>query len=378
MRILQVHWTFPPTAGGVESHVADLSAGLAARGCDVTVLTGEPRPEQWPGVTVVRSELLHLVSIRNGRAALDGYHEAVRHDLDRLINNVRPEVVHGHNLHHFTAAPALTLDALAGRYGFRMHHTFHETWPDLLHENPAYRRWSGNYAVSRHISEECAMRIGFVPELRPLGVDTVRFQTHRVVLSGSDDPVILHPARLLPWKGVHVSVQMLSLLRRRGVSARLVLTDTARIADWDGELAKYRHDILAMVSELGLGDSVDLRGVSYRDMPALYEEADVVVYPTVAAEPYGLVPIEAMSARRPVVASRCGGIPETMVDGVTGWLVDPDNVEGLAARVAQVLSDPARARRMGEAGRRRACSEFDLQRYINDMLHAYRVASMAK
>jgi glycosyltransferase involved in cell wall biosynthesis len=378
MRVLQVHWAFPPTTGGVESHVADLSTQLAASGCEVTVLTGEPSPEEWPGVTVVRSELLELGRIRAGTYS-DGNHQAaLLRELDRLVDDVRPDVVHGHNLHHFAAAPALALDELARRHGFRMHHTFHETWPDLLHDEPVYRRWAGNYAVSAHVREECARRIGFAPELRPLGIDVTRFRTSRPALSGPSVPVVLHPARLLPWKGVHLSVRMMGLLAERDVPARLLLTDTGRIADWEGELAGYRAEIIELVRELGIADRVELRAASYREMPGLYEEADVVVYPTVAAEPYGLVPLEAMSSGRPVVATRCGGIPETVVDGETGWLVESGDVEALATRVEGLLAGPDAARRMGEAGRARVARQFDMRRYTEDLLSSYRVASMAK
>jgi len=59
-RILEVHWTFPPTTGGVESHLADLSRQLAARGCEVTVLTGEPQPIASDGCDVISTELLNL------------------------------------------------------------------------------------------------------------------------------------------------------------------------------------------------------------------------------------------------------------------------------------------------------------------------------
>jgi glycosyltransferase involved in cell wall biosynthesis len=326
----------------------------------------------------MRSDVLDLARIRAGLDDHGGYRQAVLDEIEGAVTSTRPDVVHGHNLHHFAAAPALALDELARRHGFRMHHTFHETWPDLLHEEPVYRGWAGNYAVSRHVRDECTRRIGFSPSLRPLGIDVSRFRSARPPLSGDSTPVILHPARLLPWKGVHVSVRMMALLAAHGIPARLVLTDTGRIADWDGELADYRAEIVGLIRDLGLEDRVELRAVSYRDMPALYDEADVVVYPTVAAEPYGLVPLEAMSSGRPVVASRCGGIPETIVDGVTGWLVDVDDVAGLAARVEALVTDPDAARRMGEAARRRVCRHFDMQRYLDDLLDSYRVASMAK
>jgi glycosyltransferase involved in cell wall biosynthesis len=378
MRVLQVHWAFPPTTGGVESHVADLSVALAARDCEVTVLTGEPCPASLTGVTVLHTDALDLNRLRDAGARGDGYEDAVRHEIEEVVRCVEPEVVHGHNLHHFVAAPALVIAMLAGRYGFRVHHTFHETWPDVLHDSPVYRRWAGNYAVSRFVRNECAARIGFEPELRPLGIDTALFTTRRRVLSGGEAPVILHPARLLPWKGVHVSVRMLKLLAERGVPARLVLTDTARIADWDRELASYRASVVELIRRLDLSDLVELRPANYWDMPTLYEASDVVVYPTVADEPYGLVPLEAMSARRPVVASRCGGIPETVVDGLTGHVVPPQDADALATSVAGLLADPDRARAMGDAGRRHVTAHFDLQDYVDAMLRGYRVASTEK
>lgn len=377
MRVLQMHWTFPPTTGGVESHVADLAAGLVGRGCEVTVLTGEPAPQPVPGVRIVSCDVLNLERIRDGLSDQPGYSAAVLTEVGRTVATFRPHVVHGHNLHHFAAAPALAVDDLARRHGFGLHHTFHETWPDLLHEKPVYRMWSGNYAVSRHVRDECAARIGFAPTLRPLGIDVNRFRASRAAFDRHEVPVILHPARLLPWKGVHVSVRMMALLAERGTAARLVVTDTGRIADWDGELSDYRAEILDLIDELGVRDSVVLRPASYHEMPILYEEADVVVYPTVAAEPYGLVPLEAMGSSRPVVASNCGGIPETVVDGVTGWLVEPSDAAGLATRVESLVSDPELARQMGAAGRAHVTAHFDIERYLDELIDAYR-ASMAK
>ncbi|KAF2414873.1 hypothetical protein B1729_02580 [Microbacterium sp. B35-04] len=372
-----MHWAFPPTTGGVESHVADLSIGLARRGHDVTVLTGEHAPRAHPELTVLRSDLLSLERIRSSPDTSFWPRPDLLSELGSILRRVGPDVVHGHNLHHFSAGPALALDRLRAQHRFPVHHTFHETWPDVLHDEPVYRAWEGNYAVSRHVRDECARRIGFAPELRPLGIDTARFQANRPVLSGAGLPTILHPARLLPWKGVHLSVRMIGVLAERGIRARLIITDTARIADWDDELTAYRAEIVGMIERLGVGDLVELRAVDYSAMPALYEEADVVVYPTVAEEPYGLVPLEGMSCRRPVVASRSGGIPETIVDGVTGWIVPRDDVDAMATRVTQMLADPDAARRMGDAGRERVVEHFELERFIDAMEDSYRESLIA-
>jgi glycosyltransferase involved in cell wall biosynthesis len=164
---------------------------------------------------------------------------------------------------------------------------------------------------------------------------------------------------------------MLRTLLDRGRSARLVVTDTQRILDWKSELARYRRDVLAKVEALELGPHVEFRGVAYGDMPPLCEAADVVVYPTVGEEPYGLVPLEAMSCGRPVVASRSGGIPETVEDGVTGHIVPPGDADTLADRVGHLLAHPPLARALGAAGRRRVEAHFSADRYLDALLRRY-------
>ena len=366
LRLAIAHWAFPPTTGGVESHLADLARLLSARGCDVTVLTGESEPIADPSYEVVPVPILRL-----DRSPADDRDEAA---LAAVLRRLRPHVVHGHNLHHFHPAPARVLDRLRGELGFALQHTFHETWPDVLHRDALYRRWDRNWAVSAHVRDECERRIGFRPQLLRLPVDTDRFRSSRRPLENGRPALILHPARLLPWKGVHVSVEMLRELRRRGVDATLVVTDTQRIADWDGELSSYRKRVVEQIRRDGLEDSVRFVSVAYADMPGLYDEADVVVYPTVGEEPYGLVPLEAMSCSRPVVATRSGGIGETVVDGETGYLVERGDAVALADRVETMLRDRALAVRLGERGRRRAVAEFGVDRFLGTLLSAYEAA----
>jgi len=132
------------------------------------------------------------------------------------------------------------------------------------------------------------------------------------------------------------------------------------------------------VYTLGLNRWVEFRPASFDDMPALYESADVVVYPTVEEEPYGLVPLEAMSSRRPIVASRCGGIPETVVDDCTGFLVEPNDLEALTDRVALLISDQALSRRMGAEGRCRVVRSFNVRRYVTWLALQYGFAQAAR
>jgi glycosyltransferase involved in cell wall biosynthesis len=107
-------------------------------------------------------------------------------------------------------------------------------------------------------------------------------------------------------------------------------------------------------------------------MPRLYAEANVVVYPTVAEEPYGLVPLEAMSCERPIVASRSGGMIETVINGTTGYIVERGDAVGLADKVAELLTEPSRARAMGRAGRAHVQTRFDGMTLARQLLAYYR------
>jgi glycosyltransferase involved in cell wall biosynthesis len=103
--------------------------------------------------------------------------------------------------------------------------------------------------------------------------------------------------------------------------------------------------------------------ISREDLIRLHSHATVFVCPSVY-EPFGLVILEAMACETPVVASRVGGIPEIVVEGETGYLVDLDPADPngftdrLAERLEKLLGDPTLAAKMGKAGRERVVRHF--------------------
>jgi glycogen synthase len=109
------------------------------------------------------------------------------------------------------------------------------------------------------------------------------------------------------------------------------------------------------------------------DVVQLYSHAAVFVCPSVY-EPFGLINLEAMACGTPVVATRVGGIPEVVVDGETGWLVEPGDPAALGQALRRALGDPARATRMGEAGRRRVEAHFSWDRIAERTVDVYREA----
>jgi glycosyltransferase involved in cell wall biosynthesis len=179
----------------------------------------------------------------------------------------------------------------------------------------------------------------------------------------ADGPTILEVARLADVKG-----------QRQLIRALACLDATAVLVGRDLEQGgAYEATLRDEARRLGVADRVILAG--YReDVPALLAGCDVFCLPS-RAEGMPLVVLEAMAQARPVVATAVGGTPELVVDGETGLLVPPDDVDALARALKRALADPGLATRMGEAGRARVERDFSLAASTARVLSLYSEAA---
>lgn len=180
----------------------------------------------------------------------------------------------------------------------------------------------------------------------------------------SDDVLLVSVGRLETNKGFQVLIRALAALVRQGALParwRWVLVG-------DGpKRAQLERDI----ESAGLSANVLVTGrVAAGDLHGWYEAATLFVHPTLY-EGSSLVTLEAMAHRRPVVASRAGGLPDKVIPGVTGWLVPPGNEEALAAAIGKALADGARLNAMGMAGRALVDKEFSWRAATDRLLNVY-------
>ena len=117
-----------------------------------------------------------------------------------------------------------------------------------------------------------------------------------------------------------------------------------------------------LAGELDVSDRITFLG-EVRDVPAVLARARMFVLPS-RSEGIPLTALEAMACGVPVVATRVGGLPEVVQDGVTGLLVPPADPAALANAMVEIWHDPDRGDRMGRAGRRRAEERFDVRRMV--------------
>jgi glycosyltransferase involved in cell wall biosynthesis len=168
------------------------------------------------------------------------------------------------------------------------------------------------------------------------------------------------------------------LTREKGVD--LLLDALAKLSgEWtctivgDGMAAP---DLRARVSRLGIGHRVTFAGwLNGPALDAAFTDASVVVVPSRWPEPFGIVGIEAMAHRRPVVAFRVGGIPEWLSDGTAGFAVTPFDTAAFGERLQWLLAHPADAAAMGLAGRARVERDFHAGAHLSRLVPIYQELS---
>lgn len=170
--------------------------------------------------------------------------------------------------------------------------------------------------------------------------------------------------RLAPWKGQHVFLEAFARAFPAGDEEAVVVG-----APLFGE-AGYESELRLQCRRLGVHRRVQFRGFC-DDVPAELDDLDVLVHASVIPEPFGQVVVEGMSAGLPVVAAGAGGPAEMLVDGRTGFLYPPGDVEGLAERLRVLAGDPALRRRVGTAARART-AELEPELIAERMAAAYR------
>jgi glycosyltransferase involved in cell wall biosynthesis len=291
-------------------------------------------------------------------------------DLLRLRSLVRSEaidVIHCHHSHDHW------LGSLAGRSAALVR-TFHNaravksSWPSTA----LYRRTDAAIAVSAEIEERCR-RAGF-PADRLHRIDGVveiaRFDVRqdgsavRKEFGVGAGPVLGSVARLAANRGHELLIRGFRFLLARYPGARLLLVGKG----------EARPRLEAFVSELGLTEQVLFTGYRDADLPGVLQALDVFVLMGAGSDESCRAALEAMAASRPVVARRVGALPDTVVHGVTGLLVEGEGPEAVAAALERLVEDPALAQRMGRAGRRRVEEAFSPERHAERVEAVYRAA----
>jgi glycosyltransferase involved in cell wall biosynthesis len=183
-----------------------------------------------------------------------------------------------------------------------------------------------------------------------------------------DAPVIGVVARLTPVKGVEYLLEAAAKLVPRFPSLRVVLVGGTQHREDPGPT--YKERLEGRARDLGIADRVVFTGF-HPDVPNLIRGMTVSVLPSLS-EGLSNVLLESMALGVPVIATRVGGNPEIVEDGVTGLLVPRRDVTALAAAIGELLGHPERALKMGEMGRKRVSERFSVETMLARTADLYR------
>jgi len=352
MKVLQLGKYHYPVMGGMENHLYLLCEQLKGK-VDLDVVVCNNRPE-----TVV--EMVDGVRVTRCLEIAKAASTSLCPTMPFVLSGRKYDLIHFHFPH-----PMGVMSYLAGRKPPRHKvvvtwHSdivkqekllrYYEPWMDrVLERASAIICTSPNYIESsvtlRKFRSKC--------KVIPYGIDLTQFSPTpeieakaKEIRERYDGPIAIGVGRLIYYKGFEHAVEAM-----RSVEGHLLLIG-------DGPL---RGSLESLARSCGVEKKVHLLGeIHNQEITPYYFASDVYVLPSVArSEAFGIVQLEAMACRRPVInTSLDSGVPFASRHGESGLTVEPKNSEALAGAMRALFEDPERARSLGEAGRRRVESEF--------------------
>jgi glycosyltransferase involved in cell wall biosynthesis len=334
--------------GGAERYAFELARAMSRR-AETCLLTFGPRSEQY------REDDLSVRVIRLPWFVRGNRHNPI--SLRAIPELLRADVIHIHQRHVLVATAAGLLGKLTGKPVF-VTDLGGGAW-DLS----GYVNTDALFAGHLHISEYSRRASGHRDLARARvilgGVDLAKFKP------GPGGRGVLFVGRLLPHKGIDFLI--------RGLPEHLAL----RVVG-----TTYSQEYRALLARLGSSKKVEFfEAVSERELAGFYAEADVIVLPSVYEDCYGgqtLVPellgqtlLEGMAAGLPAICTSVASLPEVVIDGVTGYVVPPNDPAAIGGALERLFSRRALRLGLGRAGRDRVVTVFSWQRTVDRCLEAY-------
>jgi len=236
---------------------------------------------------------------------------------------------------------------------------------------PLLRRWGSPdriLTISEFIKDQY-VEAGF-PETHIdvgyLGIDTSLYPPRAGPHSGDNNLQVVFAGQLWEGKGPQVLVEALGLLRRqvRGLDLSLRIVGEGSDA--------FKTFLKDKIREQSLEDRTHLDGfVPLSGLAERLRNADLFVFPSTWDEPFSITLVAAMASGAAVIATRTGGTPEALIDGVEGILVPPNDATTLAGAIQLLASDPDRRNELGQAASARAHRQWSFEAYIQRLEQYY-------
>ena len=385
MKILILSDNFPPhIVGGAERSTFDLACAFQKKGHEVFVITTcrnktDVGREDFAGLKVYR---IYANYASRWRAYLCLYNPQVVGKVRKLLQEIKPDIVHANNIHYYLSYYCLKLarryskgvfltarDTMLFSYGklatkkYLEHLDYRTSWWDHLKQakkrynpfrNIVIRRYLKSvdkiFAISNSLKE--ALNQNGIQKVEVIynGIDVEDWQVSPEFVKGFKEKYNLQDKKVIFFGGRVSYLKGLEQIKQVVAKVKENIPET----------------VLLIAGKEGIG------WLTGSELKSAYWASDIVVSPSIYLDPFNRTNIEAMACKKPVVGAHYGGIPEVIQDNVTGFVVDPFDTELMAQKIVDLLKNPQKAKQFGEAGYRRVIEKFNLEDKAEEYLKYFR------
>ncbi len=411
MKIIFLQDDFPPYAKGGAGIVANsLAVELVKKGNKLTVITTvQDRTKAGSFMeNGMRIERIYSDYAQRWRSWRSLYNPATVPTIARVITEIKPDVVHAHNLHYHISYWALHLARKSGAKVFLTAHDvmlFHygklsefidkndieckKNWNykvNPLQQLRAYRFWYNpfrNIVIKRLLKNvdkifavssalKNALEQNGIKNIEVLhnGIDTVSWEVSAEAVSAfikkynlKNKKVILFGGRISGLKGGNIILEALRDIVRKEPNTILLLLGTR---------SAYTDKLMQRAKEWGIEQNmISIGWLSGDELRAAYNAVDIIIVPSVYLDPFPTVVLEAMACGKPVVGSCFGGIPEVVVNEKTGYILNPYNHIAFVNYLKDLLTNETKCNTFGELGKKRVKESFALKDSVVSLIEQY-------
>lgn len=408
MKILFLQDDFPPyNIGGAATVVYNLAMELKKQGNEVFVITSTQKEsdaisQEYEGLKVFR---VYSDYHPRWRAYLSLCNPKTVRKAEAIMRSIKPDVVHIHNVHYYLSYHCLKI---AKKYAKAVFLTAHDVmlvhYGKLMPKNKECPKDFSDYKIS--VFEQLREARKRYNPLRNIMIRRYLKYIDKICAVSTAIKKILEANNIkntaVVYNGINVSEwqvegdkvekfkQNHSLIGKKviffagkltGAKGRDVIFNALRRVKDDipgivliiaGRKDKNFPKIMEFAKKLGISANIKHLGwLDKEELKIAYSASDITVMPSVYFEPFGMVCLEAMASKKPVIASCFGGIREVVEDNKTGYIINPYNIELFSSKVADLLDNPEKAKRFGEEGYKRARDNFSLEKQVKETLGWY-------
>lgn len=398
MKILILHDNFPPQSfGGAELIAFYYAKAMKDKGHQISVITAVQDRAlegefEYEGLKIFR---IYSKYHPRFQAYLSLYNPYTVSKVRKIIQDIKPDVVHAHNIHYhlsyhsfklakdFGAKVFLTIhDALLFHYGKVNNADKVSAWSLLKKYKRRYNPFR-NLIIRRYLryvdkiipvcfAMEKALNNNGIRNTQVLhnGIRAEEFRENKEAterfrskfdLRGKK--VMFFGGRISEAKGGDVALNLLVEISKVIPEARLIIA---------GRENSYVSELIKKAGALGVKNKVKILGwLNREEIVSAYYASDLVLTPSLYLDSFPTVNLEAMATKRPVIATSLDGAKEAIIDGEAGYIVDPTDLPLLVSRTLAILSDETLARTLGQNGHERFLKDFQLSNQADKLERIY-------